>query len=191
MFLFAIWKCRSAFEDNEKNRLVFPNRCEELASLTTIHLLFAAAGRSKLFWENTTVSPLPQKLLSAIMYFFATSRTEEWKKNITAEDTLFGKNRFLFRRRNQDFGKNPTKKIRHRHFVEKKCYLTWSLNFVKIRHFIMTLSGFPSKLHLSTDTTYSWLTRTTTSNSKDISPSATSNFRSRPRDYKRRDIFHQ
>jgi len=31
-------------------------------------------------------------------------------ENITAEDTLFGKNRFLFRRRNQDFGKIPLRR---------------------------------------------------------------------------------
>ncbi len=51
--------------------------------------------------------------------------------------------------------KHPTKKIRHRHFVEEKCLPNWNPNFVKIRRFIMTLSGFPSKLRLSTDTTYS------------------------------------
>jgi len=88
-------------EITKKNRLVFPSRCEK----STCFFLPLEDQTSS---EKTPYLHCRKKLLFAIMYFFTTSRTEN--ENIAAEDTLFGKNRFLFRRRNQNFGKIPLRR---------------------------------------------------------------------------------
>ncbi len=94
------------FEDNVKNPLVFPSRCEKSTSFLNvdriIHLLFPAAARSLLGRRHRPLN----LLLSAIVKITLRNnvllrKLPEMKieKN-TAEETLFGKNRFLFHRRN-------------------------------------------------------------------------------------------
>jgi hypothetical protein len=89
-------------EITKKNRLVFLNHCENF------YLLSPTAGRSNFFCKDA-VSPLPQTTTSrnnVLLRNFQNRKIE----NITAADTLFGKNRFLFRRRNQNFGKIPLRR---------------------------------------------------------------------------------
>jgi hypothetical protein len=55
----------------KKNRLIFPNRCEKSTCF------FLPLEDQKLLLRKRRISIVARKLLSAIMYFFATSRTED------------------------------------------------------------------------------------------------------------------